>query len=319
MALTSPASFLPTMDEFIAHWTLVNAKLGANPLTISQGGVTLGTLTGLRTALLAKRALLQVKINEVQMLQADVEAKRTELLVRFNQITSRFAALVPDSRWTRALPLAPSPGAGLAVFLDAMNDVANLWAVYDLEEEGFTLPGPLTQVNFQTAVTGLLTASQALANAEAAVSLTRDDRNGLQDEVRVILRDYRQAVPSYLMPGDSLIESLPRLTPARGHTPEPVNVQGQWVAATTQGKIVWDASDEATLKKYQVRWAPGSEAEDYETGDEEILETVLPAEPREFLTTKGLLLPGDVSLFRVYVVLETDNEKGSETVVITRP
>jgi hypothetical protein len=40
---------------------------------------------------------------------------------------------------------------------------------------------------------------------------------------------------------------------------------------------------------------------------------------REFLTTQGLGAPGAVSVFRVYVVTATGNEKGSNTAQITRP
>jgi hypothetical protein len=52
---------------------------------------------------------------------------------------------------------------------------------------------------------------------------------------------------------------------------------------------------------------------------EEVQGSVPVGDPLEFRTTKGLLLPGSVSLFRVYVVNDTDNEKGSDTVVVTRP
>jgi len=279
----------------------------------------LASLTAMRSALLAQRTLIQEKINDVQMLQAEVREMRAALLMRFDQATGRFRSQVPDSKWTRALPLTPSPGAGLSLFLDAMNDVAHLWLRFNADESGFELPGDCTQVVFATMITSLNAKAQALTNAETAVSLARDDRNKMQDEIRAVLRDYRQAVPSYFMPDAPLIASLPRLTPLKGKTPEPVAAEGEWVVATSEGKIVWSESEEPTLKQYQVRWSPGTEAADYSTEDEEVLGTVVPPAAREFLTTKGLLLPGGVSLFRVYVVLDTDNEKGSGTVVITRP
>jgi len=39
----------------------------------------------------------------------------------------------------------------------------------------------------------------------------------------------------------------------------------------------------------------------------------------EFRTTEGLSFSGDTASFRVYVVLNTSNESGSNTVVINRP
>lgn len=43
------------------------------------------------------------------------------------------------------------------------------------------------------------------------------------------------------------------------------------------------------------------------------------AAPREFLTAAGLATSGATARFRIYVIQETDNERGSETVTVTRP
>ncbi len=44
-----------------------------------------------------------------------------------------------------------------------------------------------------------------------------------------------------------------------------------------------------------------------------------PAEAQEFVTTFGLGMPGARLALKVFVVLTTDNEAGSATVVIQRP
>ena len=43
------------------------------------------------------------------------------------------------------------------------------------------------------------------------------------------------------------------------------------------------------------------------------------ASPLEFLTAAGLGATGASARFRIYVVLTTGNERGSETVTVTRP
>jgi len=40
---------------------------------------------------------------------------------------------------------------------------------------------------------------------------------------------------------------------------------------------------------------------------------------REFFTDAGLAASGNVASFKVYVILTTSNEKGSNTLTITRP
>ena len=50
-----------------------------------------------------------------------------------------------------------------------------------------------------------------------------------------------------------------------------------------------------------------------------VIATHLPADPREFVTAFGLLLPGSRVSLKVFVILTTGNEAGSATVVVQRP
>ena len=58
MPVVGPSSYLPTTNEFLALWALVNARLGASPLTLA-------TLSGLRDDLMAVRAQVVVRVNRV--------------------------------------------------------------------------------------------------------------------------------------------------------------------------------------------------------------------------------------------------------------
>lgn len=322
MAITGPATYLPTTNEFLAHWALVNTALGANPLTINNGGVTITTLTDLRDDLLDARATVVERINAVEYAAATVAEAREALLVRMEQLLARIRANAPGTKWTRMLPLQPTAGAALSVFLDAFNDAAHVWELYNAEEVVFTLPGEPTgyaQTTFVAEIAALTGASIELSAAEKGVQSARGDRNVIQDKIRAILRDYRQAVPSCLMPGDPLLASLPRLSPERGKTPKAVVAQGTYDTVTNEAVLVWEASDEPDVVRYSLRWSPGNEVSEYSTEDEEVQGSVPVGGVLEFRTTKGLLLPGGVSLFRIYAINDTDNEKGSNTVVVTRP
>ncbi len=108
----------------------------------------------------------------------------------------------------------------------------------------------------------------------------------------------------------------PRLTPVPGHTPAAVVLTGLWKAAETKAELGWTASTEATLKHYQIRYCTSAE---YSNDEEEILATVPKGGPLTLLTAAGLSVPGAVASFKVFVVQESDNEKGSEAVVVARP
>ena len=56
--------------------------------------------------------------------------------------------------------------------------------------------------------------------------------------------------------------------------------------------------------------------EHYATKDESTIGRVDPDQPLKFSTNVGLSTPGVVASFRVYVVLTTANERGSNTVQI---
>ena len=61
-----------------------------------------------------------------------------------------------------------------------------------------------------------------------------------------------------------------------------------------------------------MRGVPG---DDYQTEDEEVLATVLAGAARELASDFALVTAG----FKVYVILKSGHDKGSEAVFVTRP
>ena len=76
----------------------------------------------------------------------------------------------------------------------------------------------------------------------------------------------------------------------------------------------WSASTNPNLAHYSVRTAPAP----YRAADESVVADVGPGFTT-FSTDSGLLAPGSVAQFKVYVVLTTGNENGSNTVSVTHP
>jgi hypothetical protein len=120
---------------------------------------------------------------------------------------------------------------------------------------------------------------------------------------------------TYFAANSPLVLSLPRLTPEPGSTPDAVLANGTWNTPTTQGKLTWDASTATDLDEYKVCWSPGPT---YDVATEVVLASIAKTAPREYFTTQGLLAIGDASNFKIYVLTTTGNERGSNTVKITR-
>ncbi|MBC7980940.1 MAG: hypothetical protein H7Y36_10300, partial [Armatimonadetes bacterium] len=70
MPITGPASYLPTTDQFIAHWTSANAELGGAAPIILGGGVAVAGLATLRSTLEGQRAEVAVARNDVEFSRA---------------------------------------------------------------------------------------------------------------------------------------------------------------------------------------------------------------------------------------------------------
>ena len=103
------------------------------------------------------------------------------------------------------------------------------------------------------------------------------------------------------------------MSPAPGSTPDPVGVSGGWNPATQKGVLTWIASPNPNVASYSVRTAPAP----YKADEETAIGSVAP-NVTTFSTDVGLAAPGSVAQFRVYVVLKSENERGSATVKITR-
>ena len=126
---------------------------------------------------------------------------------------------------------------------------------------------------------------------------------------------YRESAENKYALHPEMIESLPRLSPLPGHTPERVNASAVF-EAPNQSKVVYDASEDSLLERYELR---GNAGEEYSDEDAIVLATHEPGDPREFVTSFGLNQPGAQVALKVYVILTTGNEAGSAALSVQRP
>ncbi len=328
MPISGASSYIPTLNDFLPHWEQVNTALGAGgPLVLrNPNGPTPPTLN--RAALVTMRDDLQAKhtditgqINNVQIAAAALKAMKETLHLRGGQFNDVVRSALAGTAFEAALPLLPQPGDGQEVFIEPMDDVATLWPKINAAAgiAGFTGPllllGGYAVADFLTDLAALKAQFETMRKEDFLVSFKIKERNKLQDTIYPVLKAYRQAVPTKFAANDPLVLSLPKLTPDAGSTPDAVLANGTWNAPTTQGKLTWAAATAADLDQYEVRWSPGPS---YDADTEVVLENVAKDAPREYFTTQGLLAIGDVSNFKVYVTTTTGNERGSNTVKITR-
>lgn len=328
MPISGASSYGPTLNQFLPHWEQVNTSLGAggplllrNPNSPTPPTLNRADLVTMRANLVLKHTDITDQINNVQLAAATLKMMKEALLLRGNQFNEAVRSGLAGTAYAEALPLLPSVSDGEEVFIEPMDDIATLWPKVNAAAgiPGFTPPllllGGYPVADFVTALGLLKTQYETVGKEDFLVSFKIKERNKMQELIYPVLKAYRLAVPTKFAANDPLMLTLPKLTPDPGSTPDPVLANGTWNAPTTQGKLTWDESTAPDLDEYEVRWSPGAT---YDSSLEVVLANIAKTAPREYFTTQGLLAIGDVSNFKIYVTTTTGNERGSNTVKITR-
>lgn len=319
MPISSTIDYIPVMDEILTHW----GKLD-QPLLLAEGdeAVSLTDFTALRKQLDKAKATLQGKLNDLEGTRVSLEAIRKTTGDRIAEFNRRIRADFPSKGAFSRLPAVPARTAGRDVFLDAMDDILDLWSRANALPPTpiFTAPlrlmGGLTREQFEDMREDLDKAFTARGAADSAAFAQRLIRSELQDRSKNLMVTYRLKVEAMHAPDSLEVATLPRVTPLPGSTPDPVELKAEWNADTQRAELTWTASEDPDLASYQIRGVPGPE---YSSDDESLLVSVPPAGPRTWQNAQGLALPGSAMSYKVYVRLNTGHESGSPAVTITHP
>ena len=315
MALQGITTFIPTMTLFTAHWVNVNAAL-AEPMVLRDGS-TLLSLTTLKAELDGALTEVENRLNDKEIARAEVELKKAALLDRAQEFGRKLRGkLLPGAPFLSAIPEMPLQSSAEGKFVKPMRDIVTLWAKVDDAEPILLLSGSYNLATFELELEALKTAYDILNTAIQDLSLSHKERNKMMAFARSMLGGYRLAVEGEFPPDSPLVESIPRLSPLPGHTPEPVILTATYDAVENQSVLTFTQSQDPTLREYELRAVPGPE---YDAQDEHVIANILPSAPREIRTAYSLDNPGMAASFRLYTILETDNEAASNTQTITRP
>lgn len=323
MPITNHASYVPTMNLFLAHWAQVDLAL-STAMTVKLPkdiAVNRTDFTAFRDSLQAQATSVIDCLNDQEIARGDIELRKAALLPLLNEFNGLLDGYYTGTPYLNARPKAPNVTDGQDKFLQPMRDVASLWGKLNAgaAPAGITLPLSLSSgmvvAGFQALVVGLETAFATEATKAQSVQLARATRDLTMDLAYQTMKVYRVVVPSRCTQNPQLVATLPALTPAGGHTPDAVNASAVF-EAPDKSKVVYDASTDAALAQYELRGNPG---DNFDENDAITIATNLPGAPREFLTNFSLTQPGTKVALKVYVVLTTGNEAGSAAMVVTRP
>jgi hypothetical protein len=205
--------------------------------------------------------------------------------------------------------------------LRALDDMADLWTRINADTTTPNFTPPLVFADgyavaqLQTDLAALRTQFKAVVDAENDARMSRRQRDALLDPLRGRFVSYREGIEVEYGEQHAFTTSLPDVSPSPGSTPDAVQAAVAWDGVTTEAVVTWTGSTNPNLQHYEVRVSPGAT---YDSGTASVAGQVL-AGTEEFRTTQELASPGDTATFKVFVVLTTGNQAGSNAVTITRP
>ena len=195
----APKNYLSKLDEFAAHWLLVNSSLGT-PLTL-QGNYQVGNLGTDRTSLAALITAVEVAINTNEGGIADRDIRRAALKERIRQFNQSVRAFFPNSTYVRMLPKSPPLYAAPGIWMKAMADVNNIWTLINAITPipvgtpiPMILPGNYTLAAFTADQAALNAAFTTIETSEGAVAASIRQRDVLWLAIYTRLKQYRLAV-----------------------------------------------------------------------------------------------------------------------------
>ena len=311
---------MPLVDGCLANWAAADAELPAPGLVLADG-VTRAAFVGMRAQLAEAQRVVTVAENAVAFTATVLGQLRPKLALRLEQFNDTVRVWWRGQPMADALPAAPHPTGTLDKFLLPMRQVLRLWEVINTRPApaGVVLPLRLgTATDFARADLAALVAeadvqAAALVVADVNLALARAERNALERKLRSILVGYAQAVMARFGAKSHITMSVPRITPIPGHTPKPVPLTGQYDASASAALLTWEESLDPKIASYQIRACAGKT---YKKPHERVQATLPKDAPRQALIPQP---PFGTTSYKVYVLLDTGNERGSATVVVTGP
>lgn len=322
MPLDDIGSYVPTMNEFGLHWADVNTELGGTAATDLklEGGFTRAMFLLLRDQIQTAISAMEGLDNARQIAADSRDQFKLALRERLAQFRGMLRGLLSKSKYATAAPVLPDLGAGESKFLAPFDDAADLWGRINADATiaGFTPPlviGSYTLATFTADIAAARAAYLAVLTADNDKRLAIRERDVLLPQAREYMVQYRSLVEGLLGSNHPLTLSLPVLYAASGPSASPVVFTGQWSGENGQAEFTWDASADLNLDRYQMRMSPGAS---YDSANASVIGNI-PGGTTSFSTTAGLTNSADVASFKVYVLLTSGSEAGSNTITITRP
>jgi len=312
MALTGNQSYRETVEDFLSHWALAEGRPEAVPVILPEG-VDLTQAQAWYAKWKAGQTVIVNWENDLEIGSAKLLELRERALERLKELLDRVRLFWAGQPLAEVVQPLPQVTNALPILLKALREGLRLWdrANAGAAPSGLVLPLVLSGGFARADLAGLMAELQAvqeeMETADLELRLGRAARNLLQARLRRVLQQYRALVPLQFGEDSITAETLPRLYPKPGHTPDRPQASLTVIGDPPVWQVTWQPMEQEPLKCWQIRRSPGPR---YLKNRERVVAT-LPPDAERLWSTPATLAAG--GFYRVYAVLETENERGSRT------
>jgi hypothetical protein len=205
------------MQEFIAHWTTVDAA-PSQPLVLIDGA-TLATLTTMRDEVIERITEANQAVEAQSTARAAYQAQRARVYGFMDMFRRAAAYRLAGKSYASRVPALPRPGKDDADMFKAGDEILYVWG--EANAEGGIVGTPLllqdgtTLADFNLNLEHLRNLQAGQTNAEGAADTARARRDALLSQVRTLLLNYRKAILALFARDSTTVQTLPAVTPAK--------------------------------------------------------------------------------------------------------
>ncbi len=320
LTLSSAGTYDAVIQQFITHWTNLNAARGAQGLLVLQDGYDLGGLIADQIALAAAVAAALVKDETAMTAAGARETARS--LAKDNMAMWRKAVAYRLARTTYLdnLPVLPPLNGGDEAFFGPLEAAARRWEAINAATDVPHFAPPLllsdgtTQAIFVGRVADARQKTVDVRALDETATQLRRGRDALLPPIRMHLEDYRKAVIAEYPADSEWVLTLPSLSSSSTPTPDAVKLKIVWEAAAGGWRASWNGSTNPGLQRYSVRISSGPR---YRDSEARVIGDLTP-DQSSFLILEAEVPAGATVWAKVYVVLQEANERGSNGVKLVR-
>lgn len=315
MPLSTIESYPPTMQEFIAHWTTVNAGQ-STPLVLTDD-TTVEILTSKRGSLIALITAANQSVEAQNTARAEYQALRAIVYEQMDMFRRAAAYLLAGKPFASRVPTLPKTSKADADLFKAGDDVVYVWGQANIDGGGANPPLVLQNganlAGFTNKLAQLRTLQAAQTTAENAANTARAEREAQLPIIKAILLDYRKAILALFPKNSVTVQTLPAVTPAKTQKVGAVKLEVEYVAGESSAALKWSAAD-AVTERLSVQMCAGPR---WKSDDAQIIGDLAPTE-RQFVTPSGTIAPGGTYWFKIVAISATGNQASSNAVKVQR-